>query len=143
QLPGVARVVRARPQLSRDPLGGMEDQISPDQVVEEFGRRRRATWLAVRPWVATLLLACVAMRFAGDVGPESPWYLWVVDLASFAVLDVSLAQITRQGGRIYRCPACEQVPRSWSVRVGPLSLGARRMVDLAPTTCGNCHARLR
>jgi len=112
-------------------------------VSTEFQRRRTATWRGVRAWVGVLVAGFTVAVSIGDLGPGDPLTLWLPATAAFAAIMIAMFRIIRIGGRIYRCPSCDEVPMSWSGMLGPGAIGARKMVELNPDTCGSCGARLR
>jgi hypothetical protein len=132
-------------------------------TVAAFQRRRRETWRAVRWWWLVLAV--------GIVGFEVPFYLERAHVHSaqrgplsvrqtlstqdetegeFTVSLVSLVVIFIGGGGIifgvrrhYRCPRCEEIPMGSWTNLGPTSYGRQSGVELFPSVCRSCRARLR
>ncbi len=121
----------------------MKGNLSPEDIVAEFRRRRAAAWHGLRGWFAALVIGFTAAYAVGDLSSGAPWYRWAAGLACFVLVVACIAQITIVGRRLYRCPACEYVPLSWSTQFGFPLFAFRKMVDLNPATCGNCGVRLR
>jgi hypothetical protein len=120
----------------------MKAELSPEEVIAEFQRRRRTTLHALRGSIAVHVGGWVVAWANGNGGPGDPWYRWAIGLAALAMIGGSLLRIIRVGGKLWRCPVCEQVPMSWNGSLGPTSFGARKMVELNPDTCGNCGSQL-
>jgi hypothetical protein len=132
-------------------------------TVAAFQRRRRETWRAVRWWWLVLAV--------GIVGFELPFYwerahVHTVQRGPMAVRQtlstqdesegeftlglVSLVVIFIGGGAIifgirrhYRCPRCEEIPMGSWTNLGPTTFGPQSGVELFPSVCRSCGARLR
>jgi hypothetical protein len=111
-----------------------------ESTVEEFGRRRSATWRAVRWWLLTLVFAGVYFAYRAN---QDPTDFNVPTMVSFVLMMGSLLAAIFAINRRYRCPRCEMVPMMDSKSVGLDSFSFERGVDLSPSVCGNCGARLK
>lgn len=124
-------------------LGIAMSETDANDVSAEFQLRRAATWRGIRAWVGVVAVAVAAGALVGDLGSNDPLSTWIPGLVAFAAIMFAMFRIIRIAGNSYRCPSCGEVPMSWSGMLGPGSIGARKMVELNPDTCGNCGARLR
>lgn len=108
------------------------DQMSQDEIVSEFQRRRQETWRIIRPWVvvAVTVLIAIAGLFATDSLFDELWKL-IVLYGGFMVLLVAVARSALVVSKLYRCPACDASPRN------------RGQVLLDPDACPDCGVRLR
>jgi hypothetical protein len=113
-------------------------------VSAEFQRRRSATWRASRLWLLLGIIAAVVfwLQPKGNSADMSETQ-FTLSLISFVVMGVSIVAITFSVRRLYRCPNCGAIPMGSWATLGPTSFSLRRDVDLNPSTCGNCGAKLR
>jgi hypothetical protein len=128
----------------------------PSTVIA-FKQRRRQTWKATRYW--WLLLAFGLIGFWVPFHSERAHVhkmgtyqeLSSADMTQneFTLNLVSLCAIFAAGigilvgiRRHYRCPQCDQIPMGSSTALGPSSFGVRWGVDIFPTVCPTCGAKL-
>jgi hypothetical protein len=141
-----------------------EDAKCPGAVpwtVTAFQRSRRETWKAVRVWL--LLLAIAAIGFwipfwvnrdhveAVDASRGTRYTLSLEDetmgeftlgLVSLVLGGAATIGIVIGVRRHYRCPRCNTVPMTTWAQFGPV-FGIRRDVEMNPSLCSKCGARLR
>jgi DNA polymerase III alpha subunit (gram-positive type) len=118
-------------------------------TVSAFQKNRRATWQAVRWWVALLALGITGFSVpflleSEHVRKDDNGYSlaaedmtageFTLSLLSLVVMFSSGIGIVVAARRHYKCPKCSQVPMSYS--------GFENAVDLKPSVCSNCGARL-
>ena len=131
-------------------------------TVTAFKDRRRDTWKSIRLWLIPLALGILG--FAVPLVLDSSliqshqtglgsirWSLssddltegqFTVFLGSLVAIGAAIVGIVVGVNRHYRCPNCEKVPvGSWNL-LGPGSFGRKSGVDLGPSVCPNCGARL-
>jgi hypothetical protein len=105
--------------------------LTDNETIAEFQNRRRQTWSIIRPWtfvtVGGFVLYAVAFTFAERLDDR----LMTLFLGTFLVLFVSIGRISFTVTRLYRCPACDTVPKD------------RGKVLIDPTDCTICGARLK
>lgn len=113
-------------------IGKQMDQMSQDEIVSEFQRRRQETWRIIRPWVvvAVTVLIAIAGLFATDSLFDELWKL-IVLYGGFMVLLVAVARSALVVSKLYRSPACDASPRN------------RGQVLLDPDACPAYGVRLR
>jgi hypothetical protein len=130
-------------------------------TVAAFQRTRRETWKAVRVWI--LLLAMAAICFwipfwlhrehveVVDTSRGTRYTLpfeeetmeeFTVSLISLVLGGAAVIGIVVGVRRHYRCPKCDKIPMTTRAQLGPV-FGVRRDVDMNPSLCSNCAARLR
>jgi len=130
-------------------------------TVPAFKQRRRDTWKAIRIWLLLLLIG-----FAGfwvpsylerekvkveNIGSRVRYHLslddmtgseLIISLVSFVVAGIGVAGTVKVTQRHYRCPKCEEVPMGYWNILGPNLFRRQSGVDLTPSVCRNCGARL-
>jgi hypothetical protein len=130
-------------------------------TVPAFKQRRRDTWKAIRIWLLLLFIG-----FAGfwvpfylertkvkveNIGSRVRYHLslddmtdseLIISLVSFVVLGIGVVGTVKGTQRHYRCPKCEEVPMGYWNILGPNLFGRQSGVDLSPSVCRNCGARL-
>jgi hypothetical protein len=130
-------------------------------TVAAFKQRRRDTWKAIRLWLFLLIFG-----FAGfwvpfylertkvkveNAGSRVRYHLslddmtgseLIISLVSSVVLGIGVVGTVIGTQRHYRCPKCEEVPMgSWNT-FGPNLFSRQSGVEVFPTVCPNCGARL-
>jgi hypothetical protein len=107
-------------------------QLAANDSVSEFQLRRRETWRIIRPWVFVTPTAFVAFAVVFEF-PNLFDELGrlILIYGSFLVTGVSIGRIALTVSKLYRCPACDSVPRG------------RDGVLLDPDECPKCGARLK
>jgi hypothetical protein len=113
-----------------------------DYTVQEFQRRRRQAWKEARPWVSLFIIAVIASYLIGDPKGGS-WLLWTAALFVFAGIVLSIVRTLMIIGERYRCPGCGRTPMFGSASVGSAGIGYSRDVDLNPSRCSRCGAKLK
>jgi hypothetical protein len=108
-------------------------------TISEFKRRRSATWRATRWWLLVLLVAGGYFAYGATRHPTD---FSIAMIVTFVLMMASVLAIIFAVNRLYKCPVCERVPMSNWTSVGAGSISFNRGVELAPTVCGNCGARL-
>jgi hypothetical protein len=117
---------------------------APVSIADEFQRRRKATWHAIRWWlliavVSVLSMVAMSMRYDGMFQTE---YLRVAS-SLFLLVMVCGAAVALQIRRLYRCPRCSSIPirtiYGWRDEFGK----EVRDVEWNPSSCPTCHALLR
>jgi hypothetical protein len=128
-----------------------------------FKQRRRDTWRAMRLWLAVAALSIIGLKVATWRGSANSPALaaifessrhqaslndmefWQLNLsfASFVALGVSVVAIVLAVRRHYRCPKCNAVPMGSWTTFGSGGVSWNRGVDLNPTACPKCGAKLR
>jgi len=102
-----------------------------NETIAEFQTRRRQTWSIIRPWtfvtVGGFVLFGVTFTFADRLDDR----LMNLFIGTFLVLFLSIGRISFTVARLYRCPACDTVPKD------------RGKVLIDPEECANCGARLK
>jgi hypothetical protein len=100
--------------------------------VSEFQARRSETWRIIRPWTfvtaAGFLLFAVGFNLANRLDELT---MLILIFGCFPVLFLSIGRIALTVSRLYRCPACDGVPKN------------RGKVLVDPDDCPNCGARLK
>jgi hypothetical protein len=131
-------------------------------TVKAFKERRRQTWKANRYWWLLLVIGLIgfAVPFylerghvhTEDYGSRVKQSLSTEDMTEgeFTIALVSLVGvfagvvgITIGTRRHYRCPRCEEIPMGSWTRLGRSSFGVSSGVELFPSVCRNCGAKLR
>jgi 4-amino-4-deoxy-L-arabinose transferase-like glycosyltransferase len=110
----------------------------------QWNRRRSETWRATRLWLLVALVAGVVM-YLGPRGStrDITEAQFTVQLVCLVVLMISMSVVIFAVRKHYRCPRCEAIPMSswWQSRSG--GIGFRSGVDLFPSVCPTCGAKLR
>jgi len=131
-------------------------------TVAAFKERRRQTWKANRYWWLLLVI--------GLIGFEVPFYLerahvhtarsgfkvkqslsiddmtegeFTIGLVSLVTVFAAGLGITVGTRRHYRCPRCDEMPMGSWTSLGPTSFGRKSGVEIFPSVCRNCGAKLR
>ena len=112
-------------------------------TVREFQVRRKQTWAAAKPWLLLLIASIVVGLFVGDVSEKSSEKEWAIFLGMFAAFFASILRLVFIFRAQYRCPACGEIPLSSWVSLGPQTFGVERGVDLNPSVCSHCGAKLK
>lgn len=131
-------------------------------TVVAFQRSRRDTWKSIRLWLLVLALSAIGFEIPFWINRESvhssgTWYSsrstlspqdetpgqFTLGLVSFVAGGAAIIGITVGVRRHYRCPKCDAIPMSTWTQLGPGSFGVRRDVEVNPSLCRNCGARLR
>lgn len=110
----------------------------------EFQQRRRRTWRAVRWWLLATVVA--GLLFAmGPVGSDRTLSQaqFSFMMICFFVAAVAMILVIRGVTTYYRCPNCNKIPMTGSFSAGLGGISYRRGVDLNPTECSHCGARLK
>jgi len=101
-------------------------------TVLEFQTRRSETWRIIRPWIFVtaggFVLFAVGFNFPDRLGELTTL---ILIFGSFLVLLLSIGRSALTVNKLYRCPACNSVPKN------------RGAVLLDPDDCPNCGARLK
>jgi len=106
-------------------------------TVQEFQRRRRETWKAVKPFIALMgggIAGFILMIVANDfhLPPDKKF---LVLLFLFALIGISFLFIVLIIRAKYVCPRCNKIPvYEYSGQGG---------VDLNPDVCPYCGTRLK
>jgi hypothetical protein len=131
-------------------------------TVTAFQRSRQETWKAIRAWLIVLASAGIGFatpfwikrehvhsadtwsgtRYALSAQDETAGE-FTLSVASFVLGGAAVIGIVVGVRRHYRCPKCEAVPMAIWAQLGPGSFGSRRDLDVNPSACTNCGARLR
>jgi hypothetical protein len=108
--------------------------LAANDVAAEFQARRRKTWRLIRPWVFVTATGFVVFFLVFEFTRVFD-QLWTMNLifGSFLVLLLSIARIALMVNKLYRCPACNNVPMG----------RGRNGVLLDPDACPKCEARLK
>jgi hypothetical protein len=116
----------------------------PNDASEEFGRRRRQTWRAARWWLAVGVVGFLGSWFSfGGAGGAAGQARFTVFLLGFIAFGTAIIFMTRAVTRYYRCPVCNEIPKTGSFRAGAGGFSYRSGVDLNPSECPGCGARLK
>ena len=117
--------------------------MTPDHATE-FKERRTRTWRSVRWWLLILAIsgATYAFLVLGKHRPISQAE-FVFMVTCFLVVAVSMIFLIRGIVTHYRCPNCNEIPMTGSLKVGLGGISYRRAVDLNPTECPNCGVMLK
>ena len=106
--------------------------LAAHDTVLEFQTRRSETWRIIRPWIFVaaggFVLFAVGFNFPNRLGELTTL---ILIFGSFLVLLLSIGRSALTVSKLYRCPACNSVPRN------------RGGVLLDPDDCPNCDARLK
>jgi hypothetical protein len=107
-------------------------QTSTNDSVAKFQSRRLETWRIIRPWVLVAPTAFVVFpvlfefpNLFDELGRL------ILIYGSFLVTGVSIGRMALTVSKLYRCPACDSVPRG------------RNGVLVDPDECPKCGARLK
>jgi hypothetical protein len=130
-------------------------------TVKAFQQQRSATWKAIRLLIFLLVL--------GILGFQIPFWLnkekvhskhtaarvryelssddmtegqFTLSLVSLVVAGSAIVAIVYAVRRNYRCPKCNEIPMGSWADLGPSKFGVSLGVQLFPTICPNCGARL-
>jgi hypothetical protein len=103
-----------------------------------------ATWRATRFWIL-LAVAAGLCFFALPKGSDADMTEteFTLNLLCFVVLGISMCVVIFAVRRLYRCPRCNNIPMSGWGTAGPYAVGYKYGVDLNPSICTTCHAKLR
>jgi len=138
-------------------IRGKNDMDAEPWTVKAFKQRRRRTWKANRFWWLPLAIGLIgfAVPFyserarAHKVGKYYDLSSADMTVNEFTLSLVSLCAIFAGGigitlgtRRHYRCPRCDEIPMGSWTRLGPGSFGASSGVELFPSVCPNCGAKL-
>lgn len=113
-------------------------------TIDEFQRRRKATWRAIRWWLLTaivsvLLMAAMSIRWDGT---SEALYLRAGGSLIIVVIACGAA-MAFQVRRLYRCPRCGAIPiktvYGWRDEFG----NDVRDLQWNPSSCPTCQALLR
>ena len=114
------------------PTDQLDMNLGANDTVLEFQTRRRKTWRIIRPWVLVtaggFVLFAVGFHFPNRLGELTTL---ILIFGSFLVLLLSIGRSALTVSKLYRCPACNSVPKN------------RGGVLLDPDDCPNCGARLK
>ena len=117
---------------------------APVSSADEFQRRRKATWRAIRWWflvavVSVLSMGVMSIRY--DRAFETGYLRAAISL--FLLVLICGVVIALQIRRLYRCPRCSSIPirtvYGWRDDFGKEA----RDVEWNPSSCPTCHAPLR
>jgi hypothetical protein len=131
-------------------------------TVTAFKRRRQETWKANRFWWLLLVVGLfsfevpfylerahvhkthsgqrVSQTLSSEDETEGEFTLGLVSLISMGAAVVGITFGTR---RHYRCPKCETIPMGSWASFGPTSFSLKSGIDLFPSVCRQCGAKLR
>lgn len=111
---------------------------------EKFRERRTRTWRAVRWWLPIGVGAGVGFGLApgGSDGPVSQ-ATFTFMMVCFSIAAASIIFLIRGILMHYRCPNCNQIPMTSSFSAGSSGISYRRSVDLSPSECSHCGAKLK
>jgi len=112
-------------------------------TVREFQLRRKQTWGAAKPWLLLLIASIVVGLVIGDVSENSSEKGWAIFLGMFAAFFISILRLVFIFRAQYRCPACGEVPLSSWASLGPQTFGVERGINLNPSQCSHCGAKLK
>ncbi len=112
-------------------------------TVREFQLRRKQTWATAKPWLLLLAVSIGVGLFVGDVSDRSSEKEWAIFLGMFVAFFVSILRLVFIVRAQYRCPVCGEVPMSGWALLGPSAFGAEHGVDLNPSQCSHCGAKLK
>jgi hypothetical protein len=113
-------------------------------TIDEFQRRRKGTWRAIRWWLLTTIvsvLLMVAMSIRWD-GTSETLYLRVGS-SLFILVVICGAAVTLQIRRLYRCPRCGSIPIKTAYGGRDEFGNEVRDVQWNPSSCPTCRAPLR
>lgn len=140
----------------------MELELTPTSVIT-FQSRRLKTWGAVKPWFFVFALGAIielAVLFIDRKYVQTnadPFYssvkfgmtqdtsveAFTFGLIALVLMGTAIIAASSCVRRFYRCPVCDTVPMgSWHL-AGPSVFGTKDGVDLNPSVCPKCGARLR
>jgi len=110
----------------------------------EFQSRRTRTWRAVRWWLPIGILGGLTFAWVpgGQDGVLSQRQFAVM-MAGFFTAAIAIVFLIRGILAHYRCPSCNGIPMTSSFSAGGGGFSYRRSVDLNPTECSHCGARLK
>ena len=110
----------------------------------EFGRRRQLAWRACRWWLLVGVLGFASCWFGlGAAGGATGHGGFTAFLIGFVAFGAGIVAMTHAITKYYRCPACNEIPRTGTSRAGAGGFSYRSGVDLDPTECSHCGARLK
>lgn len=122
-------------------------QIEARPVIDapmEFKQRRHRTWRAVRWWILVGVIAGVTFALVpGGQDRALSQGEFAFMMACFFTVAISIILMIRGILVHYRCPNCGKIPMTSSMSAGSGGFSYRRGVDLNPTTCSHCGARLK
>jgi hypothetical protein len=110
----------------------------------EFRLRRTRTWRAVRWWL--VVGAVAGFTFALVPGGQDRALSqseFAFMMACFFAVAIAIIFLIRGILAHYRCPNCNEIPMTSSIKAGSGGISYRRGVDLNPEECSHCGARLK
>lgn len=113
-------------------------------IPAEFQRRRSKTWKAIRWWLV-LAIAAFVTAFLSPQGStlELSRAQFSLHLVCLVAAGTAIIAMTRAVYTHYRCPSCNSVPMRRMSSGGGAWLSYRTGVDLSPSSCPTCGAKLR
>ena len=110
----------------------------------EFQQCRRRTWRAVRWWLPVAIVAGLAFALTPQgTDRELSQNEFTFMMACFFGIAMSMIFLIRGVTTYSRCPNCNKIPITSSFKAGGGGISYRRSVDLDPTECSHCGARLK
>lgn len=110
----------------------------------EFRERRARTWRAARWWLVVGIFAGICFGVVpGGSDRALSQAEFTFMMVCFFVAGASIIFLIRAILTYYRCPNCDQIPMTSSFKASVSGISYRRSVDLNPTECSHCGARLR
>jgi hypothetical protein len=118
--------------------------LTDAQVISEWGRRRKATWRAIRLAVATCLASGgIFWYLARTPAADMSGIELIATFSLFLVLAVGMVVIIVRTRKLYRCPRCNSVPQGTWSEFGSTSFGFHSGISINPKRCPTCSATLQ
>lgn len=110
----------------------------------EFKQRRLRTWHAARWWLLVGAIGFLGSWFGlsaadGEHGRAG----FTLFLLGFVAFGAAIIFMTHAVTKFYRCPVCDEIPKTGSLKAGVGGISYRSGVDLDPSECPNCGAKLK
>lgn len=112
-------------------------------TVKAFKQNRAATWAASKLWLLLMAIGLAGAYLSHIGNMRFGFGGWLLPLLCFFFFCISLARFLYIVRTRYVCPACGETPMIGRASFGPSSFGYSRGVDLNPSECPSCGAKLK